>query len=463
MKNILPNHLADFFFTKEERLDGKSEIQRLNISRLTYLIYLGLPVTLVHIVIFSFSPDEAGDAETRWKSGIIYAHLTLFSVFLILGILILILRRKKMTQVKLARIIPHFIFLFLLLMGAEIAGIDQLITNAITPFLIVCLLSAMILLIPPIYSAAYYMLAFVAYYFMMNLFQANPDILLSNNVNGTTSVAIGWFLSVTLWRNNMVKFRKDMIIRKQQIELEDHNTRLKLVAKELRLANKTKDTLFSVISHDLRGPFASLDQILMLMGKSEISEKEFREMLPLLSRQAGLTNDLLENLLSWSHSNLKGAVMNPEEFRISEIAENILQLYHNQTVEKTLTITNNINPGHRVFADKSMIAAVLRNLVSNAIKFSKAGGNIELQSSLENSMVTIEIQDAGFGITAENIPLLFGEQNFTTPGTSGEKGTGLGLILCKEFVEKHGGEISVQSSPGKGSRFLFTVPAQQSK
>ncbi len=463
MYKLFQNLPADFFFTKEEKTVAKGEILKLNLERLSYMIYIGLPVTLIHIIIFAANLSDSGDAETSWRWDIIYTHFSLFVVFLITGIFTLLINKKKLQDLPVAAIIPHFIFAYILFSGAMLAGIDQMVTNAITPFLIVCLLSATAIFIAPFYSAVYYILAFVAYYFLIRHFQTNPEILLSNYVNGITSIVIGWFISLTMWRNNLVKYRKDQIISGQQALLEDQNTRLKQVAGELGIANKTKDKLFSIISHDLRSPFANLQGVLKLMQSGEISEAEFRDLLPALSNQVFLTNDLLENLLSWSRNNMKGTAINPEIFSISEMADNIILLYRDNVRVKKLNITNKIADDQFVKVDKGMIALVLRNLISNAVKFSVEGGLIIIDSSTKNGTVEISVQDSGVGISEDKISLLFSDLNYNTTGTAGERGTGLGLLLCKDFIEQNGGEIAVESMISQGSKFYFTVPRAEYK
>ncbi|MBK6345300.1 MAG: HAMP domain-containing histidine kinase [Bacteroidales bacterium] len=458
MKKLIPVIPADFFFTNEEKQQGQYEVLQVNVHRLTYLLYLGLPVTLIHIFVFSFKLAETGSLEATWRTGIIYSHLILFTFFLFAGSVTLAARKKKRTGHRIIKAMPHLIFLLLLVMGGIISGIDQIVTNAITPYLIVCMCSAMLLYIPPLYSLGYFIFSYLVYYFAIGYFQLNTEILLSNYVNGITSIIIGWFLSLTLWRNSILKFRKDLIIRQQQEELALHNSKLVVAAGELKEANRTKDKLFSIISHDLRGPFATLNDLIRYLHSGDINEKEFRELLPDLSKQTEITTELLENLLSWSRSNLKGAVMIPEKIELAEMAENIIQLYHHQAGVKGLMVINDILTEHRVIADRGMISLVFRNLISNAIKFSENSGIIVLSSSSENQKVRITIQDSGTGIPSDKIPLLFGDQYYTTTGTAGEKGTGLGLSLCKDFIERNGGEIFVENMTDKGSRFTFILP-----
>lgn len=450
---------ADFRFNREESAAGKAEVLRVNLSRLVYLISIGLSISIAHITLFYFFNSEASGTALQWKNGIIASHSTMFVVFLITGLSVIIIRKRNLINKPYAKAIPHFMFLFFLLIGTIISGIDQLITNAITPFMIVCFFTAMVLIIPPLLSALYYLLAYTFFFIVITHFQPFQEVLLSNYVNGLTSVAIAWFLSMILWRNFVYRFRNDRLVWQQQTALQEQNLELSRIANELREVNKSRIRLFSIISHDLRGPLANLNSLMRLVQSEDITEPEFKELLPELASQTLLTSELLDNLLNWSKNNLDGITCHPKTFAIHEITSNIIRLYENQVDLKGLEIFNNTNPQHKTYADPGMISLVLRNLISNAIKFSEKNGKISVYSTLSGAVTEISVEDTGIGIEPERIPSLFGDDQFSTQGTAGEKGTGLGLLLCREFVERNGGSIGVQSAPGKGSRFWFTVPA----
>ncbi|HOP14910.1 MAG TPA: HAMP domain-containing sensor histidine kinase [Lentimicrobium sp.] len=417
-----------------------------------------MSVSIAHIALFYFFNSDASGTELQWKNGIIASHSTMFLVFLITGLSVIIIRKRGLINKPYARAIPHFMFLFFLLIGTIITGIDQLITNAITPFMIVCFFTAMVLIIPPLISALYYLLAYTFFYFVITHFQPFQDVLLSNYVNGLTSVAIAWFLSMILWRNFVYRFRNDRLVRQQQTALQDQNIELSRIANELREVNKSRIRLFSIISHDLRGPLANLNSLMKLVQNDDITEPEFKELLPELASQTLLTSELLDNLLNWSKNNLNGISCHPKSFAIHDITSDIIRLYESQTGLKGLVISNDTDPQHMAYADPGMISLVLRNLISNAIKFSEKNGKISVYSKIKGLVAEISVEDSGIGIEPERITSLFGDDQFSTQGTAGEKGTGLGLLLCREFVERNGGSIGVQSTPDKGSRFWFTVP-----
>jgi PAS domain S-box-containing protein len=233
---------------------------------------------------------------------------------------------------------------------------------------------------------------------------------------------------------------------------------------KLRESNNTKDKFFSIIAHDLKSPFQSIlgcSEILE-MNHKEYNEEKRGEIIKLITMSAKRAYGLLENLLTWSRSQSGMIDYKPEKLQLNVVLLDTifdLQVYADQ---KDIKINNQITNDELVFADKNMISTILRNLISNAIKFTQQNGIVTLgaQKTAETNFTEIWVKDTGIGIPKDIMDNLFriDKKVFTTSGTANEKGTGLGLILCKEFVEKHGGEIRVESKPEKGSIFSFTIP-----
>lgn len=230
---------------------------------------------------------------------------------------------------------------------------------------------------------------------------------------------------------------------------------------KLQELNKLKDRLFSIISHDLRSPLLSLRDILSMANDGIVSDEEFKSVLPRLSKNLGYTSGLVDNLLQWSMSQLEGTVINASGFDIRDNVIYILSSFNQTALAKGVGLHNDIHTPTMVYADMDMIQSVLRNLVSNAIKFCRAGDQISVSAEIIKGIATIWITDTGVGIAAENIDKLFGTNNYTTRGTTDEQGTGLGLLLCKDFIEKNGGKIGVESKLNAGSRFYFTLPVDK--
>ncbi len=231
--------------------------------------------------------------------------------------------------------------------------------------------------------------------------------------------------------------------------------------KELRELNKTKDRLFSIIAHDLKTPVIGLMNLTQML-KNEINSgnyenvKEYSEIL-FNSSKKGF--DLLQNLLEWARTQIGGIKFSPKRFKLCELVKEIIELFLDYAKSKSIEIICEIPEQTYIFADESMMKTVVRNLISNALKFTKENGKIILTPPQFPGQILFSVKDDGVGIKKDHITKLFKlDENFSTYGTNNEKGTGLGLILCKDFVEKHGGDISVQSKVNKGTTFTVTMP-----
>ncbi len=229
----------------------------------------------------------------------------------------------------------------------------------------------------------------------------------------------------------------------------------------LRELNATKDKFFSIIAHDLKSPFNSILGLSNLLVE-QIQEKDFNgieEYAGIIRDSSQRAMDLLMNLLEWSRSQTGRMEFNPEYIEIIGLINDATELHFDAAQQKSISISLEIPRKTLVFADKAMIATILRNMISNAVKFTHPGGQIIISSEQKENELWITITDNGVGIKKTNLEKLFRlDQNLSTLGTKNEKGTGLGLLLCKEFVEKHGGQIRIESEPGKGSTFGFSIP-----
>jgi PAS domain S-box-containing protein len=233
---------------------------------------------------------------------------------------------------------------------------------------------------------------------------------------------------------------------------------------QLRELNATKDKFFSIIAHDLRGPFASMVSLSELLADEKIvlTHDEIVDFSKSLYKTASSTYILLENLLEWSllqHGVIK---FNQEKIDLNQFMENFDRSLIEMAAKKAVNFSISV-PGNMVItADTNMLQTILRNLVANAIKFTEKGGRVELKAQKSDpKIVQFVITDTGIGMKHEILENLFRiDKNVSRPGTNGEPSTGLGLILCKEFVDKHGGKIWAESSTGKGSVFTFTIPNQ---
>ncbi len=247
----------------------------------------------------------------------------------------------------------------------------------------------------------------------------------------------------------------------EQINFQE---KLIITRKELEELNKQKDKFFSIIAHDLRSPFTGL------LGFSDILTEDYEilsdeeKKFYINTIHISLKNllELMDNLLKWSCLNLNRIVYKPEEIKLSSIIKSVFRTQKIAANSKNISLVNNCPPDKTVFGDPELIETIIRNLVSNAIKFSQNGGKVAVSAFNTKGFMKISVEDNGVGITPEIAETLFqNDKLFTTKGTGNEKGTGLGLTISKEFVKKHGGDISVKSEIGKGTTISFTIPSQK--
>lgn len=241
---------------------------------------------------------------------------------------------------------------------------------------------------------------------------------------------------------------------------------IRRVNSELRNALAEKDKFFSIIAHDLKSPisgFLSLTKILV-ENFEELTVKEVNKSLDALYASSVRVYALLENLLEWARVQQGLLTCSPSHFLLKGIVRSSLDFTHSVADQKGIVLRDETPDDLVVCIDPPMIGTVLRNIVSNALKFSNRGGQVLITARQDGDMVTVEVRDEGVGMDRHTLSVLFSLDNkITRPGTEGEVSTGLGLILCKEFVEKHGGKIWAESSPGQGTTFYFTLPVADTK
>ncbi|MCX7638526.1 MAG: tetratricopeptide repeat-containing sensor histidine kinase, partial [Cyclobacteriaceae bacterium] len=264
-------------------------------------------------------------------------------------------------------------------------------------------------------------------------------------------VALTAILLLTVYRSGQRRRRINMLLLQHQEETEKRS-------QELEQLNQVKDKFFSIISHDLRSPVNALAGILDLMDKGAIKPEEMPAAISELRKRFVHTRNLLNNLLDWTLLQMDKLNLQASTINLSEIANENIELM-NSMHEKKIRLINDIPAKALAYADRNTINLVIRNLLTNAIKFTNEGGEIRISATESPTEWTVSVQDNGIGMNEEIRNRLFNKINpYSTRGTANEKGTGLGLILCKEFVEKNNGRIWVESQEGKGSTFSFTVP-----
>lgn len=260
-------------------------------------------------------------------------------------------------------------------------------------------------------------------------------------------------------QNALYRQAQDEIRIRKQIQ-----KKLKESERSLKELVLTKDKFFSIIAHDLINPFNALLGLsnILITGCEEKDFEKVEECSNLINISTESVYALLINLLDWSRLQLGKFQLNPEQFKVEESIDNIISQLISSADSKEITIIKNVHPSLTIFADKNMFNTVIRNLISNAIKFTFRKGKININALSIDENTVIAISDTGIGITTDDIKNLFKiDSNISTPGTDMERGTGLGLVLCKEFIDQHKGKIWVESEIGEGSTFYFSLPIHE--
>jgi len=247
-------------------------------------------------------------------------------------------------------------------------------------------------------------------------------------------------------------FRAQRKLRKTAKQLETSNLNLQETI-------RTKDVVYSIVAHDLRGPVGAQLELVKLIDDDAIDAESFLEVVPTIRKSMQSTYNLLENLLSWAQLNKHEVVIKNEAVKLFDIVHEVEKILEDIAKAKNIEIINDVNPEIFVNADRNSISTVIRNLISNAIKFTNKGGKITIQSTINKDIVEVSVNDTGSGMSKEIMNSIFDKDKIVTNlGTDNEKGSGLGLKLCWEFVQLNNGTIWVESEEGVGSTFRFTLP-----
>lgn len=261
---------------------------------------------------------------------------------------------------------------------------------------------------------------------------------------------------LTRLRNVQLKTNQDLA--SKNFAIEQQKVAIQLQAEDLRRLDEIKTKLFSVVSHDLRGPISNLQALLDMFTQKLMTADEFITLSGKLKENLNLTQRALENLLTWSLSQMGGIKTERKRLEITESLDEATRLLEEAALRKNVRLNKEFATPMRVWADANQLQVILRNLIHNAIKFSPFNSQIDIRAVRENNFCQITIKDYGIGMSAEEIETLVGSNKyFSKTGTEQEKGTGLGLLLCKEFINRNAGEIFIRSSLGQGTEVSFTL------
>ena len=262
------------------------------------------------------------------------------------------------------------------------------------------------------------------------------------------------------------RIKTHLEIKRSRDTIAEQSAKLQKQNEELIQLNKTKNKFFSIIAHDLKSPFNNIIGFssLLLRNKNNYSESKRNQFTKLIANSAQNAFTLLENLLEWSRAQTGHIEFFPSTFNIAAISDEIVALYANEAQRKQITLQSEINKEQTIFGDPNMIRSILRNLVSNALKFTNSSGIVSIQYFENEEYAGFLVQDSGIGMNSQEIEkILLPNQIYSTKGTDSEKGTGLGLMLCHEFVAQHHGTLELKSKESKGSTFSVLLPKEKKK
>ncbi len=316
-------------------------------------------------------------------------------------------------------------------------------------------------MIQPYKSALLFSLAYLLLIFTLPITQHDPDLLASLRVNALSITLISILLSIILWHTSKKNLFQGLVIKEQKRKLEAANAELRSQARELSALNETKDKFFSIIAHDLKSPFTGVK------GFAELLEDELRDSdnaavvsyVEAIQKSTDRAMHLLDNLMDWARSQTGKIAFIPVELNLLEQVDEALAFYAEAARKKSITLVSQVDDRHTVYADRRMLNSILHNLISNAIKFTRENGEVVIKSKSLDGEVLISVHDNGIGMQDTILQNLFHiDKNTGRQGTHGEPSIGLGLQLCKEFVERHHGKIWAAALEEQGTTFYFTLP-----
>lgn len=264
-----------------------------------------------------------------------------------------------------------------------------------------------------------------------------------------------------MYRSSRQRKKVNKELRSKNEHLELLNTKIERQKNELKNMNEVKDKLFAILAHDLRGPLSSMHGVIALIKDGDLSIDDIQDIFVQLDLVLNQNINTIENLLAWAKNQMEGIEPDPEKININETAQNASLLMKESAEQKGVYLENNIDENLSAYADSNMTELILRNLISNAVKFSDEGDKVTLDARREGQRILLTVADTGIGMTPEVSHEIFKTINKSRRGTRDERGSGLGLSLCKEFTELQGGRIWFKSSPDKGTVFYVEFLATQ--
>lgn len=452
-----------------EQMIIEEEVRTANLSRGILITGLFIPIAVVIHLYFSFGNFSVKPASAGPVNGFYLMNIFMGLLSIALFLTGIWLKRSKKEQQLLTVLYPHLIFFIFASGGALCSVYDQAMDRSIITFLLACLLNAATLLIRPLHLLFYLLAIYCGLCYGVYLTQPDSDKVLLTAIDGLCVVAVAYAIAYIFWDNSMTRFKQDRLIKSQKLVLIHQHEKLSQSNLKLEKSNASKDQFFSILAHDLRGPLNSAIALTKFLeeGLFEADHEERQKMYSLLQNSLNNSSKLLENVLLWSTNQAGVLNFKPMLLNVYDTVQSSVDILKIVAAHKHIEIINLIPQELNITADLDMIHTVFRNLLSNAIKFTPNFGSVEIRSEMlvnektGQESVRISVIDYGVGMSHKTLTNLFRiEKKMIGLGTNNETGTGLGLVLCKDFIEKHEGSIIVESKENEGSKFMITLPGR---
>lgn len=312
---------------------------------------------------------------------------------------------------------------------------------------------------------SYFFLAVIINSFPYELKTINYPLYFFNQLIGIIFIFYGLYIikkenagyQRDILLNNTTLQEKNIIITEQADKMKIDACRLQIQTEELKELNATKNKMFSIISHDLKAPLYAIRNIFKNVQEKNMSISELKQAVPDIQEDMNYVVGLMDNLLQWAKAQMETNALFPQEVDIKQSIQEAIHQLHLQAKAKQISIIEEVPSSYFTHVDKDMVSVIIRNLLSNAIKFTPEKGSITIGITDHSSFIEVFVIDKGSGISNEALQKINSKTFFTTSGTSSETGTGLGLMLCKEFLERNGSNLHIESKPGIGSTFSFSL------
>lgn len=313
----------------------------------------------------------------------------------------------------------------------------------------------------------YFVVSVLDHPYEVYLKNSNYSFYIFNNALAVVFIFYSLYLikkESSRYQFNLLRANRELNARNREIEsqrrdISEKAAQLETQTRQLSELNTLKSKLFSIIAHDLRGPLYALRNLFNNMQQLDIPAQEVKAMIPDVQKDLTYTTGLMENLLQWAKSQMESESVNLRVIDLSELIANVTRLVKLQAESKKVYLETVTNSPVYVYADSDMIDLVLRNILTNAIKFTPSHGHIRVELNHSGSFVEVSVADSGRGMSAAALQKIREKSYYSTRGTANEGGTGLGLMLCQEFLVRNGGRLHIDSEEGKGSVFSFTLPS----